>query len=160
MLIRKAVPSDLETLVQISIDGEVDEDKIQYPRKTKARIIKEKKPSHYKKALLKEMKQKNMHFVVVEEGGEIAGFGQAYLKKYRGGVYFADMVGEIGRVYIKKKFRGRGIGTKLIRYLINHLKKKGVKVVLSYTYTKNRPSLRVHHKLGFREEAYKLVKKI
>ena len=88
-----------------------------------------------------------MYFVVVEIDNNIIGFGQAILKKD---------VGEIGRICIDRKYRKMGIGKELMKYLIRLLRKKKVKTIESHCYTKNKPALKMHEKLGFRKEAYKL----
>ena len=100
---------------------------------------------------MKELNEKNRYFVVIEIDNEVIGAGQASYKKN---------IGELGRIYIKKEFRNNGIGTKLIKHLIDFLKKKKVKEIESYAYTRNKSSLKVHHKFGFKEEAYKLVLKL
>ncbi len=152
MEVRKATKKDLETITKIAVEGEIDEEKMQYSHKTKAQIRKYINPKKFRRDLIKELNERKRYFLVIEIDNEVIIFGQAYLKK--------KGIGEIGRVYIKKEFRNKGIGTKLIKHLIDFLKKKKVKEIESYAYTKNKPSLRVHEKLGFKKEAYKLVLKL
>jgi L-amino acid N-acyltransferase YncA len=151
MIIREATKKDLEIIAKIAVEGEIDEEKLQYPNKTKAQISGYINPDIFRKILLKELNEKNRYFVVVEIDNEIVGFGQALIKKN---------IGKIGRVYINKEFRSKGMGTKLMRHLIDFLKKKKIKEIVSYVYTRNKPSLGLHQKLGFEKEAYKLVLKL
>jgi L-amino acid N-acyltransferase YncA len=135
MEFRKATKADLETITRITVDCETDEENLQYPNKTLSEIRKYCTAESFRRALLRELKEKNMYFVVVEIDNNIIGFGQAILKKD---------VGEMG------------IGKELMKYLIRLLRKKKVKTIESHCYTKNKPALKMHEKLGFRKEAYKL----
>lgn len=56
--------------------------------------------------------QPHVYFVGVKNGGELAGIGA--VKRF-------DAYGEIKRMFILEKFRGKGIGKKIIKALETHL---------------------------------------
>lgn len=147
MNFRKATKNDLEDLTKIAVDCEIDEEKLQYPDRPIKTIMKYTNPKIFRKVLLNEFNEKNRYSVVVEIDNKIVGLGQAILKKDSG---------EIGRLCIGRGYRNRGIGKELMKYLIDFLRKKKVRLVESFCYTKNKPSLRLHEKFGFVKEAYKL----
>jgi len=153
--IRKASLKDLEEIYQIYLDGSIDEGRFQFPNISKKKMEKNLDRKEIKKQLLKELNEKNRLTIVVEICKKVIGFGQAYIEKEEGEEY-----GGIGRVYIKKKFRKKGLGTELIEFLIKYLKKKKIKKIESYVYIKNHPSLKLHKKFNFKLEEYKLVKKL
>lgn len=77
---------------------------------------------------------------------EIVGYG---ISKMKGNF------GEIISVAIKPGWRKKGIGTKLVNFLINNLQKKGIKSVFLHVREKNKVAISFYKKLGF-----KIFKKI
>jgi N-acetylglutamate synthase-like GNAT family acetyltransferase len=77
---------------------------------------------------------------VVEKDKKIIGFAATY-KKFRKNGWF------IFSVVVKKQFRERGIGTKLMRHLLNNIKRKGRKAFL----IAENGSEDFYKKLGFRK---------
>jgi len=157
MKIRKAVKKDISKITEIYIEGNIDEEKLQFPKLNKKEIKKdfEKRKKDIKKQLAKELAEKNRLFIVIEDKKEIIAIGQAYIGKDEGKIY-----GGLGRIYIKKEYRRKGIGTKITKFLIDYLKKKKVKEIESYVNTHNIPSLRLHKNFGFKPQIYKLIKKL
>jgi L-amino acid N-acyltransferase YncA len=155
MKIRKSRNNDFEKILQIYLEGSIDEQRLQFPKKSVKKIQEEQnktKPSIVK-YLKNHFNSKKRIFLVVEEKKEVVGFGEAYVEKAEGQVF-----GGFGRVYISKEFRGNGLGTKITKKLLEYLKKKKVKKIESYVYINNKLSLGLHDKLGFRKEEYKMVK--
>ena len=154
MKIRKARKGDLKIIDEIYVSGVIDEVKLQFPKRTKESIIKEMNKA--KKERVKGFKQnissKLTYFVVGEEKGEVVGFGQAELNKYD------KKKAMIEKIYVKKSFRGKGIGTKIFNELLNWLKKRKVKSVSAGIFIKNKASIKLHKKLGFKETAVRLQK--
>lgn len=157
MKIRKAKKEDLDEITEIYIQGSITEGRLQFPKLSKKYFESDlrKRQKIIQKQLFKELKEKNRIFVVVELNKEIIAIGQAYIEESEG-----KRFGGIGRVYVKEKHRGKGIGTNLIKFLLNHLKKLKIKEIESYVYSKNKPSLRLHNKFGFNVGTYRLVKRI
>jgi N-acetylglutamate synthase-like GNAT family acetyltransferase len=147
MEIRKATKNDLDILTKIAVDCEIDEEKLQHPGRTIKQIKEYTNPKAFREVLLREIREKSRYFAVAEADGRIIGFGQAIVKKN---------LGEIGRVCISRTCRKRGVGKRLMMQLIWFLRKNKVRTIESCCYTKNKPSLKMHEKLGFKKEAYKL----
>lgn len=83
---------------------------------------------------------------VWEEAGEVAGY--ASLSKYRERSAFSHSV-EIS-VYIKKEYRGRGIGKKLMRHTLDYASANPkIQTVVSLITGTNEASIRLHEQLGF-----------
>jgi ribosomal protein S18 acetylase RimI-like enzyme len=150
---RKATKKDLKQLLDIYIEGTSDERKLQFPNETNTQLTKQLTNERHKAKILfqKELNERSRYWPVVEINGKIVGYGQAYIREGASG---------IGRVYVKRGFRRQGIGKMLMNHLLDYLKKKKVKEIESYVYTKNKPSLTLHKQLGFRPESYRMVKRI
>lgn len=155
MKIRKAKKNEFEKILEIYLEGNIEEEILQYPKISPKKLIEEQNKDllHTKKFMRKDFLSKNRIFLVAEENKKIIGFGEAYFEKKEG-----VSIGRLGRIYIKKEFRKKSVGTKIIERLIGNLRKMKIKIIESFIYTKNTPSLKLHEKLGFRKEEYKLVK--
>ncbi len=81
MEVRKATKKDLETITKIAVEGEIDEEKMQYSHKTKAQIREYINPKKFRRDLIKELNERKRYFLVIEIDNEVISFGQAYLKK-------------------------------------------------------------------------------
>lgn len=151
MIIRKANIKDLKDIDRIYVEGSIDEGKLQFPKVSKKEILKDvnKTKKTIIKEFRKEIKSKKNNWIVVEENCQIAGFGNAEIKKDK-------RYGMITMVYIDKKFRRRGIGIKISRKLIKWLKSKKVKYIESSAYINNKPSIKMQEKLGFKPISLKM----
>ncbi len=150
MKIRKALLKDLEEIDRIYVEGSIKEAKLQFSKKEAEKTI--KNFDEYKKDRLKgfkkNLKDKKYYWIIVEINKKVIGFGEAYLKNKKAGM--------IENIYVDKKFRKKGIGTKIAKDLINWLKKKKIKDIGSACYIKNIPSLNMHKKLGFKPLVLKM----
>ena len=54
-------------------------------------------------------------------------------------------------IYIGKNVRGKGIGKKLFRHMIEESEKEGIWTLQSSLYPENIPSVNLHYQMGFRE---------
>lgn len=75
--------------------------------------------------------------IVVEFNGKIIGEGSLY------------NTGEFSLV-VSPEFRGYGIGTKIVKTLIEKAKEMGLKRILFYTLRDNVPMIKIGKKLGFK----------
>lgn len=66
--------------------------------------------------------------------------------------------GIINDVYVLPKFRGKGIGKKLIVQTLNKLRSEGVKVVRLTVLMENRAAMKLYEKLGFKIYQYGMMK--
>jgi len=53
-------------------------------------------------------------------------------------------------IYVSPEYRRRGIGTQLLRYLLNEARKRGIYMVFLVVFLDNLPALRLYHKLKFK----------
>ena len=76
---------------------------------------------------------------------------------------------ELSSLYVKHNIHGKGIGTKLLKYVENYLKKKGVKIlklhstITAYKFYKNKGFKRIkkaYHNMGGLKIPCILMKKI
>ena len=153
MKVRKANIGDIPLIDKFYIKGALEEVKLQFPTKFKKYISEFKK---YKRERLsgwkKDLKDKKQFNIILEDEGKIIGFASAkILPRKRGRLEF---------VYITKKFRGKGFAKKLTLLRMNWLKKNKIKDIEMSVYVKNKPSIILHEKLGFKKVSYKMVKEI
>ena len=58
-------------------------------------------------------------------------------------------------VYIHEDYRGKGIGTRLLKTLIDEAREAGYWMLYSAIFSINKPSVELHRKCGFREVGYR-----
>ncbi len=90
----------------------------------------------------------NLHMILVSDKNNFIAY-ISYDDKYKKGGY-------IRGIWVDKRYRGKGLATKLYRKAINNLKKKNIKQIIVRTWEKNAPSRLVIEKLGFRK--YRTIK--
>ncbi|HOM68314.1 MAG TPA: GNAT family N-acetyltransferase [Candidatus Paceibacterota bacterium] len=83
-------------------------------------------------------------FLVAEEKGEVVGFIWAHFIQYGFFKY-----GTIDEFFVKKEFRGKGIGTTLLRKAIKELEKLNPKMILVGTEKENKEAIKLYQKVGF-----------
>jgi ribosomal protein S18 acetylase RimI-like enzyme len=153
MKIRKATRKDLKEICDIVAEGKADEEKMQHPSKSLLSLRKKysKKRGEWMGEFGKELKYRNEAMFVALLDNMVVGVGKVSINKDRG---------ELDRLYIKKKFRGKGIGKGITIYRMNYLKKRKVKYVDANMYVRNKPSLKLHEDLGFKYTSYRMEKKL
>ena len=87
---------------------------------------------------------------VFEEDGIVVGY--AYAGQWRERAAYKETVET--SVYLDKNVTGKGIGTKLMSFLMGTLKKQGVHVIMAGMSIPNEPSAALHEKLGFKKVAH------
>jgi len=84
-------------------------------------------------------------FFVIEENGNILGF--AYTNKYRDRRayrYTAEVT-----IYLRDGKEGKGLGTELMRRIIEETRGKGIHTLISAIAIPNERSVAIHEKFGF-----------
>ncbi len=142
--IRKAKISDVNRIDEIYVEGSIDEGKLQFPNISLKEIKKDldKKQNPRRQGFRQYMKSKKHYWIVAEEKGKIIGFGQAWIKNKETGITES--------VYVNKRYRKKGIGKKIMGDMIKWLKTKKLKYIESSAYLRNKPSVKLHKKLGFK----------
>ncbi len=89
------------------------------------------------------LKSGNTFYIVAEEDGEILGSC---------GVLQVLDEGNITNVVVKKESRGRGIGTAMLKVLLEEGNKQGISAYTLEVRASNSPAIHVYEKLGFVSE--------
>jgi|TARA_Y100000310_G_C20347762_1_gene652802 phosphinothricin acetyltransferase len=155
MKIRKAQIKDLQEIDEIYREGQLDEEKNKSPRKSKKEILKELveskkvRQSGFKKAI----NSSKENFLVCEENNELIAFGDAVVSSKNKGA-------EVALIYVRKEYRGKGIGKKIMKELLKWLKEKGENKVFVTTDIENKASINLNKKAGFKESIIIMEKKL
>jgi len=121
--LRGFVPSDLEKVMEI--------EKTSFP----------KRKAHSKKYFKKLYQKYPEGFILAENKNEIVGYTIGQPKN--------DST-EIISLAVKPRFRQKGIGKKLINFLINYFKERGIKGILLHVRTENKTGVAFYRNLGFK----------
>jgi phosphinothricin acetyltransferase len=88
--------------------------------------------------------------LVAEESGAVRGFASyGPFRAWPAYKYSVEL-----SVYVDEAARGRGIGTALVKGVLNHARDHDLHVVMAGITSDNAVSLRLHEKLGFTEVAH------
>jgi len=83
--------------------------------------------------------------LVAEHDGEVAGFAYATLVSQKKGWRFTRE----DTIYVDERYRGRGVGDRLLGALLAALRGLGVRLVIASITSTNEASIRLHRKHGF-----------
>ena len=86
------------------------------------------------------------YFKVAEYNNEVVGFARYYDDNRFSPDYPIDC--EIVALYIKPELKYHGIGTKLVKYIINEFKKMNKKKMIIWCLKDNYPSRKFYEKIG------------
>ncbi len=155
MKIRKAQIKDLSEIDEIYQEGQLDEEENKFSRKSKKEILKELDKS--KKLRLngfrKAINSSKEKFLVLEEKDKLIGFGDAVLSNKKRNA-------EVALIYVKREYRRKGIGKKLLKELLKWLKEKGESKVFVTMDIENNSSINLNKQAGFRESIVIMEKKL
>lgn len=84
---------------------------------------------------------------------KIAGFTWIYPYNYRNNQRYY-----IGVIQVSEGYRGRGIAPVLYCCAMKRILEKGVHIIYTHVDARNMASISMHHKCGFKDEQYQLVK--
>jgi ribosomal protein S18 acetylase RimI-like enzyme len=102
------------------------------------------------KKILKRVRKGEAVFIVAEQDGEIIGFCSIEKSEKKSRPHVATL-----GILVKKEFRNKGIGKKLINHAIKSAIKniKGLEIIELMTHSKNIPAIALYKKVGFKEVA-------
>ncbi|MFH1585638.1 MAG: GNAT family N-acetyltransferase [archaeon] len=156
MRIEKAKLKDIPKIEEIYLETVIDELRTQFPKMRKKELLRkpllytEKRLESYKESI----KSKKGVLLIIKEKKEIVGFGQAKV------VTYDKTKAIIKKGYLLKEFRRRGWGEKLIKKIMILLKRNGIKEVDGRVFIKNKPSIKMQEKLGFKPLVLIMNKKL
>ena len=153
IIIRKACVKDVNEIDRIYVEGSIDEGRLQFPEISEKEMLKNLAKFRRNRVgeWKKELKSKNNYWIVLEQGNFIIGFGNAEVKRnydYKEGI--------IAMVYVDREYRKKGHGIRIVEELIRWLKKNKCKYIEAGFYWKNKPSIKMHKKLGFKPVSLKM----
>lgn len=110
-------------------------------------------PQHLGKSL----RSKNVAYFVAEKNKEIIGYAGAQIEKCPAWKLSKKRV-HIFNIFMKKPYRKKGIGRKLVHASAKWAKSKGIKQLVLYTYWWNQRAKKLYDDLGFKLYVYMMVK--
>jgi len=102
-------------------------------------------------------------FWVAEEDNKVVGFAYGYFKDVPGEVlarWGCSKVGEIALIAVNPSYRNRGVGTTLLRKLLEEFKKAGADLVSLHCPSMAMDAKQLYDKLGFEVRAYHMKKRL
>ena len=154
-IIRKAKQSDLKEIIRLNYDlfkkEYKDFDKtlnMGWTHKAGKKIFKEKISD-----------SKNSFLEVIEYKGKIIGYlcgSLDIIADYRN----KKKYGTLDNMFIEKRFRGSGLGTKITQNFVNWCKNKKVSIISVTASSKNKPTIEFYRKNGFADYDLVLEKRL
>jgi L-amino acid N-acyltransferase YncA len=136
MTIRRAGPADLPAIAAIYDDAVL---------KTTATFDTEPRPPEHHKRWFDAHASEQHPILVAEEGGAVLGW--ASLSAWSDRCAYAETV-ELS-VYVAEAARGRGVGKRLMKEILEAGRAAGLRTVLSRIADENLPSVKLHEAFGF-----------
>jgi GNAT superfamily N-acetyltransferase len=137
--IRKATDQDIDRIVRISNAGGPEGK----PRKDLPDVL----PEGYYKAFQRIVSDPNQFLMVAELDGKIIGTFHVTYLTYLPAAGQEDC--QIENVHVEAKCRGKGIGSLMMKWTIDHAKKRSCRRVQLTTDKKRKDAHRFYERLGF-----------
>jgi GNAT superfamily N-acetyltransferase len=140
IIFRQAMRGDLPAIVGMLADDDLGSQRERYE---------DPLPELYYIAFEQINKDTNHDLVVAESGGKIIGTLQLMFLpsiSFRGGLR-----AQVESVRVDKKYRGQGIGSKLMKWAIERAKERGAHVVQLTTHKSREETHRFYKRLGFKD---------
>ena len=151
MGVRKAKKEDIEDI------NKLDRESTKYHKKFDKDFysISEKWWKMKRESQIKAIKSSTNLILVVEIDGKVVGYIWGFVEtimKYR--------ICKIQELIITSKQRGKGIGTKLIKQMLDFFKDKKCIISEIEVFVDNIPAIQVYEKAGFKKREYKMQLKL
>jgi len=105
--------------------------------------------------LRKKLKKKDCQFLIAEDKRKPVGFIEGCIKKSPS-IYKYPRKGEIGPTFVKREYRNKDIGKKLVKGMLNWFKSRKVKWAQITTHAKNINAITFWKKMGFKEYSIRM----
>ena len=148
MIIRKATSKDFEGYCKLKKEETIDYGK----------IVGEKIKMPARKPLKKEFNDflsKHSILIVLEDNNKLAGYGCG---RIYGGVWGTKF--HIWYLFVEKDYRKKGLGTKIIKKMIEFAKSRRVKKIALDVNPTNHIAQKLYEKLGFKVDKYRMTKRV
>ena len=103
----------------------------------------------------KDLKKRGFRFFIAEYKGNPVGFTVAQIEKNPVFPKYTKR-GHIGPTFIKKEYRNKNIGSKLLKEALNWFKSKKIKLVQVSIIAKNNNALKFWRKKGFKDYSMRM----
>lgn len=150
-LIRKANIADVKTIVSIWERFLNEHDTIVAARNSQLKemnLRNDDVPLMYEKFLLDNIQSESGIVFVAEDNGQIIGYSLGFIKNEIP-IFKIKQYGYISDMYVSKKYRNKGISSKLKDEMIAWFKGKGVEYASIGFYADNREAHEIYNKWGF-----------
>lgn len=111
----------------------------------------------YVKFLKKQLRRRNAAVFVAETNGKIAGHVMVEVHKVPP-IYVYDKDAYICEIVVDERYRGKGIGTMLLKEVERWTKKKEMRSIALVVHIANKNALSLYRKSGFKEHHLKMAK--
>jgi len=154
MNLKEAKLKDILEIEKIYMKAVEDEGKLQFSGKKLKEFLGDTKKFKRKRLeeVKKDIRSSLAYVIVAEEKKEIIGFGIANVNKEN------KKFGATPMIYVKKEFRKKEFASKIKKELLRWLKNKKVKYVSTGMFIKNKPSINLNKKFGFKIVAIRMQK--
>jgi ribosomal protein S18 acetylase RimI-like enzyme len=154
MKIRKAGREDIKELFRLKLLSKKEELKYSSTLKPMS-----KSKGIYMRYCEADLEKSNRAFFIAVEGNDVVGvvFGQLF-KPLKISNY--GMKGYISNLYVVKKYRGKGIGKKLVLRMIKWLKDNNVGHISLEIHIDNKGAQSLYRRLGFEDYTIKMGKNV
>ena len=152
MIIRKATIKDFEKLKDIKLESKKDEMKYSDSLKPLSKTI-----DIYFEYFKDELKKKNSTVFIAEDKKPIGIIIATFFQPLRISKFARK--GYVSNLYVKKNYRNRGIGKKLLHTSLKWLKENNIKYISLEIHLDNKKALKFYRDLGFKDYTLKLAKK-
>ena len=147
MKIREAVKDDSAQLKNLFLEDQ------KYTRRFDEELVVNKQTKEEMEREVNRIFKEPKHKIfVAEEEEEVVGF---IIPRFSPGI---TRSGWITNIFVSKSFRGRGIGSRLMKKGIDWLKKRGAKKVELTTYGVNQKALSFYRKFNFKKQPTNFVR--
>ncbi|MFC2154594.1 GNAT family N-acetyltransferase [Candidatus Altiarchaeota archaeon] len=152
-IIRKATVKDIKEIVPLWIDL------LDFHKKFSKRMYRFKKNyvEIYKKFLDKCLRARNAQVFVAEKDGKVIGHCIVRIKDIPP-IYEVDREAWVDEIVVKKEFRGKGAGKKLLAASEQWAKERGLKELSLTVHSKNKKAIESYTKNGLHQHHIKMSK--
>ena len=148
--LRSSTLSDLSTLLQF-------EQNLILAERPFNPSLKPEKIHYYNLPLM--IQSPDTELIVAIDGEDIIGSGYARIETGKPFVQY-DRFAYLGFMYILPEYRGKGVIQKIMDYLMDWSKSRGISEVQLDVYEENSRAVKAYEKVGFRKQLVKMRKKI
>lgn len=159
MKIVKARKEDLDGFIELEKEFKKYNKSLNIDTHYEARSSAKLTKLYFKKDFLKRLKQKNLFFYFAKRGEEYVGYVYGYLITLPKG-FDLKKLGYLDGIIVKKKYRGKRIASKLKQEFFKWLRKRDVNVCQIHVASRNKRTLAIYQKWGFKIDEHRLYKKI